>query len=32
MHGYGLDLTDQEAAAIVDLLYELRPGMEKEAG
>jgi len=32
MHGYGLDLTDQEAAAIVDLLYELRTGTEKEAG
>jgi hypothetical protein len=32
MHGYGLDLTDQEAAAIVDLLYDLRKGLEKEAG
>jgi mono/diheme cytochrome c family protein len=32
MHGYGMDLTDAEAAAITDLLYELRSGIEKEAG
>jgi hypothetical protein len=32
MHGYGFDLTDDDAAMIVDLLYELRPGIEKEAG
>ena len=32
MHDYGLNLTDQEAAAIVDLLYDLRQGIEKEAG
>jgi mono/diheme cytochrome c family protein len=32
MHGYGMDLTDQEAAAITDLMYDLRKGLEKEAG
>lgn len=32
MHGYGMDLTDAEAEAITDLLYELRHGIEKEAG
>jgi hypothetical protein len=32
MHGYGMDLTAAEAEAITDLLYELRTGMEKEAG
>ena len=32
MHGYGMDLTPAEADAITDLLYELRAGMEKEAG
>ena len=32
MHGYGLDLTNQEAEAITDLLYDLRKGLEKEAG
>ena len=32
MHGYGMDLTDQESAMIVDLLYSLRQGMEREAG
>jgi hypothetical protein len=32
MHDYGFDLTDQEAQAITDLLYDLRAGMEKEAG
>jgi hypothetical protein len=32
MHGYGLDLSNQEAEAITDLLYELRKGLEKEAG
>jgi hypothetical protein len=32
MHDYGFDLTDLEAQAITDLLYELRAGMEKEAG
>jgi hypothetical protein len=32
MHGYGMDLTDQETQAITDLLYDLRKGLEKEAG
>jgi mono/diheme cytochrome c family protein len=32
MHDYGLDMTSQEAEAITDLLYELRKGVEKEAG
>jgi hypothetical protein len=32
MHGYGLDLTDVESEMIIDLLYDLRQGMEKEAG
>lgn len=32
MHGYGLDLSDAESDMIVDLLYDLRQGMEKEAG
>jgi hypothetical protein len=32
MHGYGLDLTDDESEMIIDLLYDLRKGMEKEAG
>jgi hypothetical protein len=32
MHGYGLQMTDRESAMIVDLLYSLRKGMEREAG
>ena len=32
MHGYGLDLTDAEGDMIIDLLYDLRKGMEREAG
>jgi hypothetical protein len=32
MHGYGLDLTKQEAEALTDFLYELRQGIEKDAG
>ena len=32
MHGYGFDLSDQEAQAITDLLYELREGIEKDPG
>ena len=32
MHGYGLDLTDVESQMIIDLLYDLRKGMEREAG
>jgi hypothetical protein len=32
MHDYGFDLTPHESALITDLLYDLRRGMEKEAG
>ena len=32
MHRYGLDMTDDEAEIIIDLLYDLRQGMEREAG
>jgi hypothetical protein len=32
MHQYGLGLTQEESEQIVDLLYDLRKGMEKEAG
>jgi hypothetical protein len=32
MHGYGMDLSDQEAEAITDLLFDLRSGLEKDAG
>jgi hypothetical protein len=32
MHGYGLDITHEEDEAINDLLYELRKGLEKDAG
>jgi hypothetical protein len=32
MHGYGLDLTSEESGSIIDLLYDLRKGMEREAG
>jgi len=32
MHGYGLDLTAEQSEMIIDLLYDLRKGMEKEAG
>jgi hypothetical protein len=32
MHDYGFDMTDQEAQTITDLLYDLRAGLEKEAG
>ena len=32
MHDYGLDITPDEGDAIVQLLYELRKGMEREAG
>ena len=32
MHGYGLDMTDEESEMIIDLLYDLRKGMEREAG
>jgi hypothetical protein len=32
MHGYGLELTNEESEMIIDLLYDLRKGLEKEAG
>ena len=32
MHQYGLGLTQEESGLIVDLLYDLRKGIEKEAG
>ena len=32
MHKYGLGLTDVESSMIIDLLYDLRKGMEKDAG
>lgn len=32
MHKYGLGLTQEETDLIVDLLYDLRKGLEKEAG
>ena len=32
MHGYGLNLTAEESDMIIDLLYDLRKGMEREAG
>jgi hypothetical protein len=32
MHQYGLDLTDAASGMIIDLLYDLRKGMEREAG
>lgn len=32
MHGYGLDLSFEESEMIIDLLYDLRKGMEREAG
>ncbi|WP_319522321.1 cytochrome c [uncultured Desulfosarcina sp.] len=32
MHKYGMDLTADEADMIIDLLYDLRKGMEREAG
>ncbi|MGD8963425.1 MAG: cytochrome c [Desulfobacterales bacterium] len=32
MHGYGLGLSIEESEIIIDLLYELRKGLEREAG
>lgn len=32
MHGHGLELSAEQSDMIIDLLYELRTGMEKEAG
>jgi hypothetical protein len=32
MHGYGMDLSTEESEMIIDLLYDLRTGLEREAG
>ncbi|BBO67794.1 hypothetical protein DSCA_17240 [Desulfosarcina alkanivorans] len=32
MHKYGMDMTTDEADVIIELLYDLRQGMEREAG
>jgi hypothetical protein len=32
MHGYGMDLSLEESEMIIDLLYDLRKGLEREAG
>jgi hypothetical protein len=32
MHGYGMDLSLEESELIIDLLYDLRKGLEREAG
>jgi hypothetical protein len=32
MHQYGLDMTADEGDMIIDLLYDLRKGMERDAG
>lgn len=32
MHGYGLDLTDEEATTLVDYFFTIRKGMETQAG
>ena len=32
MHDYGMKLTHEESEMIIDLLYKLRRGMEREAG
>jgi hypothetical protein len=32
MHGYGLDLSFEESEMVIDLLYDLRKGLEREAG
>jgi hypothetical protein len=32
MHQYGIDLTDAASDMIIDLLYDLRKRMEREAG
>jgi hypothetical protein len=31
MHNYGMEMTTDEADMIIDLLYDLRKGMEREA-
>lgn len=32
MHGYGMDLSFEESEMIIELLYNLRKGLEREAG
>ena len=32
MHDYGLDLAEEQSEQIIDLLYDLRRGLEKDAG
>ncbi len=32
MHGFGMEITDSEGHMIVDLLYALRKGIEKDPG
>jgi hypothetical protein len=32
MHDYGLDLTEEQSEQIIDLLYELRRGLERDPG
>ncbi|MGD1970582.1 MAG: cytochrome c [Desulfobacterales bacterium] len=32
MHGYGLGLSTEDSEMIIDLLYQLRKGLEREAG
>ena len=32
MHQYGMDMTTEETEMIVDLLYDLRQGMERDPG
>jgi len=32
MHDYGMDLSDAESEQIIDLLYDLHRGIEREAG
>jgi hypothetical protein len=32
MHDYGMDLSEAQSELIIDLLYDLRRGIEREAG
>ena len=32
MHDYGMDLSQEESEMVIDLLYDLRKGIEREAG
>ena len=32
MHGYGMDLSLEESEIIIDLLYDLRKGLERDPG